>query len=103
MGNVIDTPTRDEKVAVLKRIARAANLSGDNALFDSAMKELSEYGVTSWQDLPSSEVIAQCIAEVESLLQRKINAARSGYMRREFSTLKQNVMWLLKVLTNIKD
>ena len=99
--STMNKSTRDERVAVLKRIARAASISGDDGLFSSVMKELSEYGVTSWQDLPSSEVVSQCIAKVESLLQSKIDAARSGHMRKEFSHLKKNVMWQLEVLTKV--
>lgn len=102
-AKTMNKPTRDERVAVLKRIARAASISGDDGLFSSAMKELSEYGVTSWQDLPSSEVVSQCIAKVDSFLQSKVDAARSGHMRSEFLNIKKNVMWHLEVLTRLKD
>lgn len=95
----MDKPTREEKVALLKRIARSASVSGDSGLFSSSMKELSEYGVNAWQDLPRSEVIAQCVEDVERLLQQKIDAARSGRMRNEFLLLKKNIMWKLEVLT----
>ena len=90
----MNKPTREDKVAVLKRIARSASLSGDSELLSSAILELSEYG--------SSEVISQCIANVEGYLQRKVKAARSNHMRDEFVEIKRNVMLALEALANLQ-
>lgn len=98
----MNNPTQEDKVAVLKRIARAASLSGDSGLLSTTMLELSEYGVTSWEDLPSSEVISKCVANVEGYLQRKVKAARSNHMRDEFREIKRNVMHALKALTDLQ-
>ena len=98
----MNKPTQEDKVAVLKRIARAASLSGDSGLLSTTMLELSEYGVTSWEDLPTSEVIAKCVADVEDYLHRSVSAARSNHMRDKLREIKRSVMHRLKALTDLQ-